>query len=293
MTAKLSTSAFALATIFFLSPALGADLKGDPTSADYVAERPFSWTGFYIGGRLGYGNANHELSTEKYFKDYCEDDGDALVAGFDPFKDGDRDDRLGDLGVDGLLVCAGEGDTVIAGQNKEIESIDGLNSSGITGGAQIGVDKQFGRFVIGAFGSYDLSSMDTTGSDGPDDFTLIEKGDEWSVGARAGFLLHPRVLAYALAAYTQADWTFHDGEDEKEITFQGITVGGGLEYALTQNVFLGIEGTHTFYDKETISDHYDAEDNKGYRDSDEIGETKVLGTLKIKLNSDIGSSLGL
>jgi outer membrane immunogenic protein len=308
MTAKLSTSTFALATIFFLTPALAADLGGskDPTSADYTAPAQFSWSGLYIGGRFGYGNANHELSTERYNSDYCYDNsgkGTGLPDGFDPtvnvWSNGIGGDDASAVPIGGCVDAAGEnwGDEVlVAASSKEVESIDGLNSSGITGGAQLGYDQQLGRFVVGVFGSYDLSSMDTTGSDGTDDFTLIDKGDEWSVGARFGYLLHPRVLAYVLAAYTQADWTFHDGDDEKEITFDGVTVGGGLEYALTQNVFLGIEGTHTFYGKEKISDSNDGEETPslfGTSEHDEIGETKVLGTLKIKLNSDIGSSLGL
>jgi outer membrane immunogenic protein len=298
-----STTLVSLAALFFASPALSADLAkgGDPTAADYQA--PFSWTGLYIGGRFGYGNANHNLSVDQYFKDYCGDSSQPEDHGFD---DPDLDNRIDYLGVDGTLTCAkfsGPEDTtpdpnfdnvVVDGQSREVASLDGLNSSGITGGAQIGFDYQMGRVVVGVFGSYDLSSMDTTASLGPIDLTLIEKGDEWTVGARAGYLLHPRVLAYVLAGYTQADWTFGDGLlGKKEVTFEGVTVGGGLEYALTQNVFIGLEGTHTFYGKETILDDYDAEDNEGGRLNDEIGETKVLGTLKIKLNSDIGSSLGL
>lgn len=287
MTKLLSTFAVALATIF-LSTANAADLGrgpvGDPTSV--ASEQPFSWTGFYVGGRIGYGNANHEIGVEQYFKDYCGDEGDT-----DKFADGDRDDRIDDL-VDGVLVCEASGNdsVLVAGDSREVASLNGLNSSGVTGGFQLGFDKQLGqRIVVGVFGSYDLSSMDTTASVGGVEFDLIEKGDEWSVGARLGYLLHPRVMAYVLAAYTEADWEFiGDIDGKKEVTFSGVTVGGGLEYAMTQNVFLGIEGTHTFYGQETLHDEYDADDNLGGRITDEIGETKVLGTVKIKMGVDSG-----
>lgn len=292
MSRILSSSAIALASVFFANSAAGADLgnKGDPTASDYTAPTRFTWSGGYIGGRFGYSNANHNLGVEEFFKDYCGDSFETELG----FEDGDRDNRENYLNADGGLTCptdkkpAGADSIVVAGQSREVASLDGLNSSGITGGFQIGYDHQFGRFVLGAFGSYDLSGMDTTASIGDIDLTLIEKGDEWSVGARAGYLLHPRVLAYVLAAYTQAEWTFGDAlTGEKDVTFDGITVGGGLEYALTQNVFLGIEGTHTFYGKETIIEEYDADDNEGGRLTDEIGETRILATLKVKLNSDL------
>ncbi len=320
-----STTLVSLAALFLASPALSADLKGDPTSADYVAERPFSWTGLYIGGRFGYGNANHELSVDRYNGAYCYD------AGGDPLLPHDPEDASNPLGYDApagthidsvpengdcnsfaddtplgasnssypVHTEAGPDHALVDAGSREVASLNGLNSSGITGGAQLGYDQQLGRFLIGVFGSYDLSSMDTTASIGAFDMTLIEKGDEWSVGARFGYLLHPRVMAYVLAAYTQADWTFGDATTgEKEVTFDGVTVGGGLEYALTRNIFIGIEGTHTFYGKETILDIADegavAEiAGTGTRLNDEIGETKVLGTLKIKLNSDLGSNFGL
>jgi opacity protein-like surface antigen len=293
-----SVSAVALAA-FFASPALSADLKGDPTAADYAAERPFSWTGFYIGGRLGYGNANHELSLDQYHGSYCFDkknnEGDVPVQPEDSFDPGYY---VSGLNEDGTCDTE-EGQALVDGASREVASLNGLNSSGLTGGGQIGFDYQIGRrFVVGVFGSYDLSQMDTTASIVGIDFDLIEKGDEWSIGARAGFLLHPRVMAYVLAAYTEAEWTFGDAAlgGDKEVTFSGVTVGGGLEYALTQNVFLGIEGTHTFYGEEKIFDSGTFEGDpmgNGIRLNDEIGETKVLGTLKIKLNSDIGSNFGL
>lgn len=291
---KIATLALIGAMTLPASLAVAADLDRGSNTADVGSSQPFSWTGFYLGGRIGYGNANHKIGEETYFNSYCGDEGQEHG-----FEDHDKDNRSKYL-VNGTLVCDKNGpddnspntyDTIVVnGQTQEIASVDGINSSGITGGFQVGFDKQIGtRLIVGVFGSYDLSSMETNVSALGIEIPLIEKGDEWSIGARFGYLLHPRVMAYVLAAYTQADWEFVTGDigddgGRKEITFDGVTVGGGLEYAVTRNIFLGIEGTHTFYGKEAIVDEYSAESNIGSRTTDEIGETKVLGTLKIKGN---------
>ena len=296
----------AMATASFLTmisanPVLASDLGsgGQDSAAQYApAMDKFSWTGFYLGGRIGYGNANHEISVDQYYKDFCTLD-DPARDGYDGFDDYYRPYTVGNINsyygtsfsscseIDTSEDEGVQGANTSGGKSREVASLDGLNSSGITGGLQIGYDQQIGnRFVVGVFGSYDLSSMNTTATVSDVTMTLIEKGDEWSIGARAGYLLHPRVMAYVLAAYTQADWEFI-GDQRKDITFDGLTIGGGLEYALSRNVFLGVEGTHTFYGKETVFDVYDPDYNNGIRVNDEIGETKILGTLKVKLNGDL------
>src|SRR3989304_3867484 len=260
----------------------GSTKDGGDSSGPVVV----NWTGLYIGGSVGHGKAHHNPRLHDFWKDYCTDNAgdEGFVAGetaFTKCEDGDRRQNAHT--------------TVDAGSN-EIGHLDGLNTSGLVGDGRIGFDVQRGRFVFGVFGAYGFNNMEADGSgelSGLGDFSL-EKGDEWSVGGRAGILVNPRTLAYIMAAYTQTDYelTLHGSGDEatrsRETTFSGVTVGGGVEFALTGNVFLGIEGTHTFYGKETIFDEYDAERNVGTRFDDELGETKVLGTLKIKLNTGLG-----
>lgn len=305
------------------SGALGADVYNPGSTKDgagFSGPVAVNWTGIYIGGSVGYGNANHELSLHDFFKDFCAYKTQADDPDFDPFED--SIDAPSGFPGDGLparsatfenvkkLVPGVTGTdcdtashpflappnlnpaTTVNGGSREIASIDGISSSGLVGDGRIGFDVARGRFLFGVFGSYGFNQMETDASIAGLGTASIEKGEEWSAGARAGILVNPRTLAYILAAYTQTDYEFGiagpGGSESREITFDGVTVGGGVEFAVTNNVFLGIEGTHTFYGKETIFSEYNAESNTGLRLDDEIGETKVMGTLKIKLNTGLG-----
>lgn len=333
----MEKSALAALAVALLSSgaAYGADVYNPGSTKDgggFSGPVAVNWTGLYIGGSVGYGNANHELSLHDVWKDYCDKakynwtkttaagidtwtpslkTGDDQIDVSDPAKDPNRFFNHSEADLEGCVPPSAVAGTIAApspnkpgsykaqgiepGGSREVGSLDGLNTSGLVGDGRIGFDVARGRFLFGVFGSYGFSNMEADG--GLEDlgsFTL-EKGDEWSVGARAGILVNPRTLAYIMAAYTQTDYelTLHgSGEDAtskaRETTFDGVTVGGGVEFALTGNVFLGVEGTHTFYGKETIFSESDAESNIGARLDDELGETKVMGTLKIKLNTGLG-----
>jgi outer membrane immunogenic protein len=232
-----------------------------------------NWSGFYVGGRIGVGNANHDM----------------------------------DLDVYDLSPAAGQPSSV------PISGIDGWNSSGIIGGAQVGVDKQVGRFVFGVFGSYDWSNMETnvSGIGGIGQFVIggpvpggvgnvsLEKQEEWSLGGRAGVLVNPKTLVYLSAAYTETDYEFNGlapglvtGGFSEEQTFSGVSVGGGVEFALADNIFLGLDYTHTFYGDEEWLDTCNAVGapaacDSGLRMTDSLDEDKVMATIKFKLNQDV------
>lgn len=261
---KLSSLAAGVAlSALMVTGAVAADVyTGDKSLKDdsnYASGEVVNWTGFYIGVQGGYGNANHKLSAEEY----CVTDGNEPNV-----------DALG--------------------------TIDGINSHGAIGGGRVGYDFSRGRFLAGIFAEYNFSAMETevTIPGDPGIKVGLEKDNEWSVGGRLGYLLAPRTLVYVLAAYTQTDYNVTGFEGvaleegqflKRSATFDGVSVGGGLEVALTGNVFLGLEYTHTFYGKETIFDAGYAWDGgrHGTRVDDELDEDKVMATLKLKLNDNL------
>lgn len=323
-----ATSIAALASIFIVSgPAQAADIYTKPSEA-YAGAGPvkMNWSGVYISGSIGYGNANHDLSVRDYFKEFCSDE--TADENFDPFEDGDRVRTLENKNAEyaalnepdwfkNALVrsdcstraghtnspdISGDrdiptetGDLTVPADSREIANLDGLNSTGVVGDIRLGYDQQMGRFVLGVFGSYGFSGMEADGASIGGAFTdfNLERGDDWSIGARAGMLVNDRTLLYILAAYTETEYdfsgTFNGEAFSQDTTFSGVTVGGGVEFALNEGIFLGFEGTHTFYDGETIFDDYDPATNVGTLIHDDLGETKLLATIKLKLN---GSLLG-
>lgn len=250
---KLRSSLAALTVaLFAAAPAFATDLGGSKGSTNYTPdESPVNWTGIYIGGQIGYGNANHELTVQRYDDEAVED----------------------------------------------IAGLDGINSRGFIGGGTVGFDKQMGRFVAGVFGTYDFSNIKSGAYIADFADASIEKNDEWSVGARAGLLVNPRTLVYLLAAYSQTGYDFKGeladggGSFAKNVTFDGVAVGGGIEVAMTPNVFLGLEYRHTFYDSETIFDT-GVSDSVGAKLINDLDEDRVMMTLKMKLNADLGSNFG-
>jgi outer membrane immunogenic protein len=259
-----STKLFVTAASFFAlaASANASDLLDGvlDQSADQPAGVSVNWSGVYVGGRVGVGNANHDLTLEGH--------------------DGNENGSV-------LRPYFGE-DTVEEGGTVDLLGLNGVNSLGIIGGGQIGADKQMGNFVVGVFGSYDISNMET-------EFTLVDeteviasKEHEWSAGARLGYLVNPDTLLYGLAAYTE---TKYDIGDDDSHTFEGVTAGVGIEFAATRNVFLGLEATHTFYNEGTLGT--EIIDLPGLCNpacdtltlKDDLDETKIMGTLKIKLNS--------
>jgi len=253
-----------------------------------------NWTGFYVGVQGGYGNANHNLTAEAY-----KTDDKAKCAAVAPATC---------IDANGDEIQSGEFGVASPGISLPLASLDGWNSDGGIGGGRIGFDYARGRVLFGLFAEYNVSSMEgesalLPGLPGGMTFGL-EKDDEWSVGGRIGYIVAPRTLAYVMAAYTQTDYNLTGfdaaslaGFDVKDsATFDGVTVGAGVEFALTGNVFLGMEYAHTFYGEETLLDiskknGIDTPNTKfgrnGFRVLDDLDEDKIMATLKIKLNGGL------
>ena len=116
------------------------------------------------------------------------------------------------------------------------------DEGGFVGGAQAGYNYQIGSFVVGLEGDIqyaDFGGDDRFDFDGDgildDDFNT----SDWfgTVRARAG-VAFDRALIYATGGFAFAD------------NATGWTVGGGLEYAFTNNLSAKIEGLYVNLDQD-------------------------------------------
>ncbi len=137
------------------------------------------------------------------------------------------------------------------------------NSSWIAGG-QIGYNWQIGQWVFGVEGDADAQDFSRTRVVGtaigpfiPGDAFTVESNWQASLRGRIGYAFD-RILLYATGgvAWTQRKATVSlvgIGTFTNDDTVTGGTVGGGLEYAFTNNISLGVEGRWTFYGDQTFS----------------------------------------
>lgn len=171
------------------------------------------WTGFHVGAGFGYSMLNHELEAD--------------VPGF----------------------AAAE--------------FSGVGGEGLLGTLEAGADMLVGdRFVVGLQGGLTLTNAKTTADvDVPGLFTAdYELAAKYSfdVLGRAGLLTGPDVLWYGLAGWTR---TRFEGDLDVngaslasyKYDLDGLTVGGGVEVMLTDNVSWKTEYRYTNYERETIA----------------------------------------
>ena len=200
------------------SAALAADLPSRAPPPVYLPPAPiFTWTGIYVGGQVGYAWTS----------------GNNQFTGFDPFFDG------------GTFLSSSIGGT----------------PSGVIGGGHVGYQVQLPQWswfsssgiVIGVEGSVDGTSINNTVFDPFSELAVrTQVPVEGSIRLRAG-VAWDRLLVYATggAAFTSikdtyTDWTgFVTGVPlaYEAITKNrsGWTVGGGLQYAVTDNWSVGVE----------------------------------------------------
>lgn len=214
---RLSAAATALALSGAV--ALAADLPSRTYTPPAEPLPPvFTWTGFYVGVNAGYG---------------FSDSGNARYQG------------------DALYL-----DAVGAGLAPGSLS---LKSEGFLGGAQVGYNYQFGSVVVGLEADIQYTDMSDTGTSfATDSFAEGKKELEWfgTVRARLGFAAMDRLLIFATGGLIYGDTKLtHSIFDttgalfavgSKSDTQAGWTVGGGLEYAFTNN--LTAKAEYLYYD---------------------------------------------
>jgi outer membrane immunogenic protein len=172
---------------------------------------------------------------------------------------------------------SGSHEPSLEGPSGTLFSFDGIASDGAIGGARLGFDVARGPYLIGIFADYNWSNAESELKIGSNTVALFEKDDEWTAGLRAGYIIAPRTLLYGLVGYTESGFDIGSASFDT----QGITAGGGVEVNVGGGLALGLEASHTWYDDVTLSS------GGGFSLEDELDETRILATLKLKLNGSL------
>ena len=193
----------ALALAVFSTGAMAADLpsrRAPPVYVPPAALPVFTWTGFYVGGQVGYGFGNSHSYA------------------FAP-------------GLGGLAASSANSNGVIGGAHVGYNyAVPSVPFFGGVGGAQL---------VVGVEGDVDGSSAKPTYGLGGLNVTTSDN-IQGSVRGRVGIAVD-RVLFYATGGAAIGGLTntyvnpFNGLTDSLNHTRVGYTVGGGVEYAITNN----------------------------------------------------------
>lgn len=175
------------------------------------------WTGCYVGAQAGYGATHHDTSLD-----------------------------LTSPGLSGSIL--------------ELP----LSSQGGLVGVHAGCDMQVQQLVFGAFADYSwLSQTMSINSPllgqfvaGLNPLARIELDTTWTVGGRAGLIVAPNTLVYALVGWTRldtTDLTLVGGNLTAGVpTLEGWTFGGGIDVEIAKNVRLGAQYRYTHFDSADI-----------------------------------------
>jgi outer membrane immunogenic protein len=201
------------------SATFAADLPSRAPPPVFLPPPPiFTWTGVYLGGQIGYAWAN--------------DPADVFFFTPPPPPPPPPPDPFG-------------------------------HPQGVIGGAHVGYDLQINQWVVGLEGSVDGTSLSSSAFDPGSGLTVGTRSDvQGSIRARAG-IAFDRVLLYATggAAFAGITNNYTDttgfvtgvaGTSEGiSKTRAGWTVGGGLEYAVTNNWLIGVEYRYSDFGRYT------------------------------------------
>lgn len=130
------------------------------------------------------------------------------------------------------------------------------DASGLAGGFFAGYNWQTGPLVLGIEGDVDVANVDGTFSKSADLTSVGETSVNWqgSLRGRLGLALDHH-LVFLTAGWAIADADFRGGPVPAPAccgyseTVEGWTVGGGTDYAVSQNVTLRLEYRFTDFDE--------------------------------------------
>lgn len=129
----------------------------------------------------------------------------------------------------------------------------GIDADGWQFGGYTGYGQTFDGFYFGAEAELSGSTIDDTATIGTVT-TKYKVNESYGLAARAGYLLSDTVLLYGRAGWQRTNFEATLGTGASRIniddTLDGVRVGGGLEFALTDNVLARVEYNHTNYEQD-------------------------------------------
>jgi len=271
-TALRTASAAAMAIALGMTSANAGGLLDDSTGDPHIDEQrkaELRWSGFYggIAGTIGM-SADDQTTSGVCDGGSCGND-----ASGNPFSDGDF---LGSESVDGFAAYGG----------------------GVTG--TLGYDHRVGRFIVGVFGDFTYSDdlwstqwqTNVPGRDPAIRGGEYDRAYDWTAGVRFGKLINPNTLIYGLVGYSQVTGELPAGgvnssgvptfDAAQDVTFDGYTVGAGLESKVNNFLSWYVEGRWSQYESESVTFSEEGADEVWTLKS-EPSEVKAMIGLKLRL----------
>jgi outer membrane immunogenic protein len=154
----------------------------------------------------------------------------------------------------------------------------GFDTDDFVIGGQIGYNWAWDSFVFGVEG--DISY---TGAEDEDLVALVGVENDFLASARGrlGFAAD-RFLIYGTGGAAWAGFSVSDDAllEDDDTTFFGWAAGGGIEYAITDNITLGVEYLHYQFDDEDFDDFTALVDVEA-----DLSVDVVRGRLSVKFDS--------
>ncbi|WP_142416062.1 outer membrane protein [Bartonella massiliensis] len=234
-----------------------------PRISPVIVSKPFSWSGFYFGGQIGYFSSKNTLNytQEAQSGKWAWVDRDlspkpsGLRAGIYAGSNVDLGSNVV-LGFDTDIVWSGRKNTQTGGEQRIIDELDTINAAFQEAGIPI-IKPAAQDETIPNYGDIVVSSV-----------TLKEK---WSGAARAriGFASH-RLMPYIAGGitYTQIQYIqslLSKSQEEPTVVFAsgnvlsetktmtGYTVGGGFDLAMTDSIIMRTEYRYSDFFKQKLA----------------------------------------
>jgi len=144
-----------------------------------------------------------------------------------------------------------------------IGSLAGLSSSGnygatgTTGGIFAGYGKEFGKFYLGAEAEASLGNAQektniTLGNSYV--YTDVQHKYDYGLSIRPGFLVSDNLLLYTRIGFVRS--RFDDNATDTNVNLNGLRLGLGTEFALSNNLNARLDWVYTNYQSNNYSDAY-------------------------------------